>query len=166
LRNRSTPLQPQEVPQARASQPQRNPAKPLGRKEVSVIPETGVSIVIPVFNEADNLSNLLPSLLSQTGFSAIEVIVVDSGSTDNSVALAKEYGVNVIQIPQKDFSHSGSRNLGAEQASQEYLLSMTADALPTSDTWLYKMYQFARSEGLAAVSCMEIPRADVDLFSR
>ena len=128
--------------------------------------DTGVSVVIPTLNEADNLIKLLPTLNNQQGFRKIETIVVDSGSTDDTVDLAREYGAKVVQIPPEEFSHSGSRNLGAEQATQEYLLFMTADALPTSETWLYQMFSFMKNKQVTAVSCTEVPRIDADLFSR
>lgn len=126
----------------------------------------GVSIVIPALNASHELLQLLPTLNAQKGFSRIEVIVVDSGSADDTVLTAREYGAKVVSIPSSEFSHSGSRNLGVEQATQEFVLCITADALPTSDTWLNQLHKYLSANDLAAVSCMEIPRSNADLFFR
>lgn len=133
-----------------------------------VLEETpvGVSVIIPTLNGSHELLKLLPTLLAQKGFQDIELIVVDSGSLDDTVDIAREYGATVITISPKEFTHSGSRNLGANNATQEVLLFITQDALPTSDTWLHSLYTFQRANGLAAVSCMEVPKIDADLFSR
>lgn len=139
---------------------------PLPRSEEIVSTGTSVSVVIPVLNAAGHLSILLPALCDQVGFDRIEIIVVDSGSTDNSAELAKDCGATVIAIPPEEFSHSRSRNLGVSKSTQPYLLMMTQDALPSSDKWLYQMYTFLRSRQLAAVSCVELPRISADLFSR
>jgi glycosyltransferase involved in cell wall biosynthesis len=126
----------------------------------------GVSVVIPVLNGAKDLVKLLPALNRQKGFSRVEVIVVDSGSSDDSVRLAEAYGATVIEIEKKAFSHSHARNVGAEAAHEEYILFTVHDALPPSLTWLHQMYAFLKKEHLAAVSCMEKPRIEADLFSR
>ena len=127
---------------------------------------SGISVVIPVLNGSRDLLKLLPTLHAQKGFLQIEVIIVDSGSTDDTVRIATELGAKVIEIPPKEFSHSHSRNVGAQNATQDFLLFMTVDALPPSDIWLYELYTFQQSNQLAAVSCMEIPKCDADLFSR
>jgi glycosyltransferase involved in cell wall biosynthesis len=147
------------------------PLKPVRRqplKQSAVVENTGagVSVVIPTLNGCDDLMKLLPTLLHQQGFRTIEIVVVDSGSTDGTVEYAKELGAHVIEIPQSSFTHSSARNLGAEHATQEYLLFMVQDALPVSDEWLYRMFSFMKKENVAAVSCGEIPGANADLFSR
>ena len=126
-----------------------------------------VSIVIPTKNAGVEFELLLKNLTNQKGFSRIEIIVVDSGSTDNTVNISRKYGAKIIQIKPEEFSHSYSRNLGAENASCEYLCVMTQDALPSSLYWLYNLYQAMNSEpNIAAVSCVEYPRADSDLYHR
>ncbi len=143
-----------------------NSIKLIEDKDLQLNIKPGVSIVIPVLNESENLMKLLPVLNTQKGVKNIEVIVVDSGSKDDTVELAKAYGAKVIEIPLAEFSHSHSRNLGARKASEKYLLLMTADALPPSDTWLYGMVTSLEEYGVSAVSCMELPRGDADLFTR
>jgi len=128
--------------------------------------DAGISVIIPTLNGSNDLVKLLPSLFNQKGLKHLEVVVVDSGSTDDTVELAKAYGAKVVEIPPDQFSHSHARNIGAEHASHEYLLVMVQDALPPCDTWIHQMGSFLRRERVAAVSCMETPKVDADLFSR
>ena len=46
----------------------------------------------------------------------VELLIVDSGSTDGSLEIARRHGARVIEIPQSEFSHGGTRNLAIEQA--------------------------------------------------
>ncbi len=132
---------------------------------LSLLNGSAVSAVIPTLNPGDELAVLLSALKSQEGIESVELIVVDSGSNDQTVKLSREYGAKVIEIAPEDFSHSKSRNLGAEHANGHYLLFMTQDALPGSRHWLHEMISAARKYESVAVSCAETPRADVDLFS-
>lgn len=125
---------------------------------------SSVSIIIPTLNPGHELPTLLSSLKSQEGCENVEIIVVDSGSQDGTVELARDYGAKVIKIAPKDFSHSAARNLGAEAATGDYLLFMTQDALPGSRRFLHEMIRAARASGAVAVTPAEAPRADVDLF--
>lgn len=125
-----------------------------------------ISAVIPAYNGAHELPQLLDALKGQKDVGELELVVVDSGSTDGTARLAEEAGAKVIRITQKEFSHSYARKLGAENASGEYLLFMTQDALPDGDHWLLKMLQPSLASGAAAVSCYESPRPDSDLISR
>lgn len=125
-----------------------------------------VSVVIPAFNGAHELPGLLESLKSQEGPDTPELVVVDSGSTDGTAVLAEQAGAKVIHITQEEFSHSYARRLGAENATGEYLLFMTQDALPDGKDWLLRLMQPILVSGAAAASCYERPRADADLFSR
>ena len=60
----------------------------------------------------------------------LQIIVVDSGSTDDSVAIAREHGATVIDIAPGTFTHGGSRNLGALRAQGEVLVFISQDAYP------------------------------------
>ena len=125
-----------------------------------------VSVIVPTLNAADDFATFLPVFKNQKGLQHIEIVVVDSGSTDNTVELAKKFGAKTIRIPPKAFSHSYARNLGAEHASGNYFLFITQDALPPSESWLHEMLSALKKSEAVAVSCAEFPREDVDLFYR
>ena len=125
-----------------------------------------VSVIVPTLNAADDFATFLPVFKNQKGLQHIEIVVVDSGSTDNTVELAKKFGARTIRIPPEAFSHSYARNLGAEHASGNYFLFITQDALPPSESWLHEMLSALKKSEAIAVSCAEFPREDVDLFYR
>jgi glycosyltransferase involved in cell wall biosynthesis len=128
--------------------------------------EESVSIIIPTKNAGDQLWPLLTLLKNQQGFRRLEIVIIDSGSTDSTVERARQLGAKVVEILPEEFSHSYARNLGAVNAVGEYLLFTVQDAHPPSDTWLYELMRVLRHNRLAAVSCAEYPRADADLFYR
>ncbi|MBI2382242.1 MAG: glycosyltransferase [Gammaproteobacteria bacterium] len=126
-----------------------------------------VSVIIPVYNAGVEFEWLLRKLTQQKGVRDLEIVVVDSGSKDDSVSVARRHGCVVIEIPNEEFSHSHSRNLGASKATGDYLLFMVQDAYPAGDYWLNGLLTFLqthRDERLAAVSASEFPRADSDVM--
>ncbi len=130
------------------------------------IEEVTVSVVIPTKNGGEEFRRVLATMANQKGFRGIETIVVDSGSTDETVELAGRFGSKIIKILPEDFSHSYARNLGASHASGEYLLFTVQDALPPSDSWLHELFSVIKSNDVAAVSCAEFPWESADLFYR
>ena len=123
-----------------------------------------VSVVIPTYNAGDEGLRLFQLLQKQEGLDALEIIIVDSGSKDNTVEIARNYCSNVIQIPNESFSHSYARNLGAQYATGNYILFMTQDAVPSSSDWIHKMVTSIQEHGAVAASCREIPKSDCDLY--
>ena len=125
-----------------------------------------VSVIIPTFNGSSDLIVLLPNLIKQIGLKNLEIIIVDSQSTDSTLDICKKFGVKIIEIQQSQFTHSFSRNLGAESASNDYFLFMVQDALPSSNKWVYEMLNRLEEYNVAALSCGEFCRMDADLFCR
>ncbi|WP_172293325.1 glycosyltransferase family 2 protein [Pseudoruegeria sp. HB172150] len=87
------------------------------------------SIIVPAYNVAKTLRETLHSLLGQT-FTDLEVVVVDDGSTDRTVAVARSFGdprIRVIQQPNRGLA--GARNGGIAAARGEYIGFCDADDL-------------------------------------
>lgn len=82
------------------------------------------SIVIPVYNVERYLKRTLDSVFNQT-YQDFEVIVVNDGCTDKSMNIAKKYKVKIINNQRVGVSEA--RNIGAKQASGEYLLFLDSD---------------------------------------
>lgn len=82
------------------------------------------SIIMPVYNVCDYIEKCLDSVISQS-FEDYEVIVVNDGSTDSSVDIARKYNVNIIN--QKNKGLSEARNVGVKHASGEYLIFLDSD---------------------------------------
>jgi len=126
--------------------------------------EKGISVVIPTKNAGSNIDQLLRRLRSQQAVKGVEIIVVDSGSTDGTLAAAERGATKFVRIAPEQFTHSFARNAGAEYATGDYLLFMVQDALPLTNLWLWEMVTALETNKLSAVSCAEYPRADSDLF--
>ena len=74
---------------------------------------SSVSVVVPVKDGARHLEELLPAIASQRIDADVEILVIDSGSTDGSPALARSLGATVIEIEPGEFGHGRTRNLAA-----------------------------------------------------
>ena len=87
------------------------------------------SLIIPTRNASSHLARLLPALKMQT-LQPDEMLVVDSASSDDTVARFREFGARVEVIDARDFNHGGTRRWASEQVSGEALIVMTQDAIP------------------------------------
>jgi glycosyltransferase involved in cell wall biosynthesis len=85
-----------------------------------------VSIIIPVYNRQDLVAAAIESALAQTE-SDIEVLVVDDGSTDDTLHVLERYGNNIRVITQPNRGQSAARNTGLARCSGEYVLFLDSD---------------------------------------
>ncbi len=112
------------------------------------------------------LPGLLAALFSQKPSAPDEIILVDSRSRDNTVAIAQSHpGVNHAQgavkvIPIEKFSHGRARNLGARAATGEIIVLMTQDALPQGDRWLSGLLAPFADGRVGAVYSRQVPKDD------
>jgi rhamnosyltransferase len=90
-----------------------------------------ISVIIPTLDAGSILGRLLLSLSKQT--TPMEVIVVDSSSTDHTVKVAQNYGVKVLTVNKNDFNHGKTRNIAARTSKSDVLVFMTQDSLPIDD---------------------------------
>ena len=100
-----------------------------------------VSVIIPVYNSAQYLTKCIESMLNQT-LKEIEIICVDDGSTDESLAIIKNYKKldSRIKILTQENKYAGvARNNGMRIAKGEYLFFVDSDDF-SSDTLLEKVY--------------------------
>lgn len=93
-------------------------------KNYGLITEPHVSVVIPIYNEAQSIGDCVLSLRQQ-GFRPLEIIAVDDGSTDSSVNRCKDLGIDVYL--QEHRGPGAARNLGARNARGNILVLIDAD---------------------------------------
>lgn len=95
-----------------------------------------VSLIVPVFNTAEYLGETLASIKAQSIFPAVEIIIVDDGSTDSSPEICAEFAArhqNVTFIRQANAGAGAARNTGLDRATAEYIAFLDADdILPTT----------------------------------
>lgn len=94
-----------------------------------MLPDSLVSVVVPVFNAQKSIRKCLESILTQD-YSEIEVLVVDDGSTDMSGLICREYAQRdqrVCILSQSNLGPASARNNGMRRASGAYLMFVDAD---------------------------------------
>lgn len=119
------------------------------------------SIIIPTYNGEEYLEEVLRAVFNQDVDFKYEVNIIDSGSVDKTLAIAKKFPVRIIEIPNKEFGHGKTRNLGAEGAEGEYLIYLSHDATPSHSGWLKEMIRsFSLYDDVGNVVGKQIPRAN------
>lgn len=94
-----------------------------------------VSIVIRAYNEDEHLEKLLLGLSVQT-IEPHEIILVDSGSTDQTVDIARRYGLKIVPIEKAEFTFGRALNYGCRAATGDICVFASAHTYPVYDTWL------------------------------
>jgi len=134
-------------------------------RDVAVI-NTSVSVIIPTKNAGHDFDYVLNKISKQMGIQETEIVIVDSGSTDETLEIAEKYHANIIRIKPEEFDHGKTRNLGASHAKGQYILFTTQDALFASNMLIHDMVVFLqKDEKIAAVTCRQIPRSDADFMA-
>lgn len=101
-----------------------------------------VSIVIRTYNEDRHLEELLQKIALQYGDDLeVEVIIVDSGSIDNTLQIATMYDCRIVHIQKDQFTFGRSLNRGCEAARGDYLVFISGHCIPVDERWLINLLQ-------------------------
>lgn len=95
-----------------------------------------VSIVIPTKNGGQQFKAVIEAVFNQKTNYTYEVICIDSGSSDETLTIIKQYDIRLFQIAPSTFGHGKTRNYGASKSQGKYIVFITQDALPANETWL------------------------------
>lgn len=115
-----------------------------------------VSVVIPVKNGDAWLRQTIPAIQQQEIPGQLEIIAIDSGSSDQSLNILQQHGVQVHAIPSGQFNHGLTRNLGVQLAKGRFVVMTVQDALPAWPQWLAELLKGFTDDQVAAVCGAQI----------
>ncbi len=119
------------------------------------------TVVIPTLNGERYLGAILDALERQDFDGEFEVLVIDSGSSDRTLDIVRSRSwVRLHEIPNSEFGHGTTRNLGARLARGRNIAFLTHDAIPSNGHWLREITTPLDPQGLDAVAVMgkQVPR--------
>lgn len=108
------------------------------------------SIIIRAYNEEKHLGRLLQGIQEQA-VKNIQIIVVDSGSTDNTLGVARTFPVEIVEIAPQDFTFGRSLNMGISQATAPIIVIASAHVYPVYPDWLGQLLEPFRNEKVGLV---------------
>ncbi len=111
-----------------------------------------VSIIIRAYNEEKSIGKLLSLIKKQKTDFEYEIILVDSGSTDNTLRIAESFNIKILKINPNDFSFGYSLNKGIERAEGDFCVFISAHCFPTNERWLSEIIKpFKNNEKIGLV---------------
>jgi len=121
-----------------------------------------VSIIVPAYNEEENIEDTIKSLLNlDYPKDKLEIIVVDDGSKDRTYEVAKKYESEIVKVYRKENGGKASAlNYGIKRASGEFIVTLDADSIVPRDA-LKKMLEYFDEEGvMIVVPAIQITKAN------
>lgn len=119
-----------------------------------------VGVVIRTLDESELIGRCLETLRAQRGDFDLDLLVVDSGSTDGTVEIARSHGARIVELSPDDFDYSRSLNLGIDEVRGDLVVSLSAHAIPVDDGWLEAVTAPFAAPEVAGVSTRQMPWPD------
>lgn len=126
-----------------------------------------VSVVIPTKNAGLGFKQTLEIIFEQRSSSPFEVVVVDSGSEDETVEICEGYPVKVLRIAPEDFNHGATRNYAISQSRGEFIVLLVQDAVPADEWWMAALIEDLESDPkVAGAYSRHLPKPGADFLVR
>src|SRR6476469_7587330 len=106
------------------------------------------SIVIRAFNEEKHIGRLLDGIRQQT-LKDVEIILVDSGSTDGTISVAQSFAARIVRISSSEFTFGRSLNLGIQATTRELIVIASAHVYPVYPDWIAALLNPFQNENVA-----------------
>ncbi len=117
-----------------------------------------VSVVVPTLDGAGTLPALLAAVARAASRRPLELVAIDSGSTDRTVELLRAAGARVLDLGGVPFGHASARNRAAAHARGELLVWLTQDVEPAGDDWLEPLVGALSDPRVAGAFGRQVPR--------
>ena len=127
--------------------------------------EQKISVVIRTLNEEKYLEECLKAIFAQNIDRPLEVIIVDSGSSDSTISIAQKFPVQILTTEKESFSYGKSLNIGCQHAIGEYVVFLSAHAIPINTEWLQELAQ-GLDTTTAGVFSKQVPAKDANPLVR
>ena len=115
-------------------------------------------ICIPTKNAGKGFANLMKAIRDQD-YPADQILVIDSGSTDETVDLAQEAGALIYSIPSREFNHGSTRNLALRLIAADLYIYLTQDAVPADRFTIQNLIApFTKYPEIGLVYGRQLPR--------
>jgi len=126
-----------------------------------------VSVALLTKNGEATLPDLLDALWKQQVTAPLEIVAVDSGSTDRTRGILQERVNSLVAIEPSTFNHGLSRNLAIEQTTGDLIVLIVQDAVPASDRWLEHLTApLLADEMVAGTFARQMPRPEASAITR
>lgn len=125
-----------------------------------------VSVVIPTRNGGDLFHQVLEKLKTQDYSGKVEIIVIDSSSSDNTLEIARKFSDKVETISPEEFNHGLTRNYGIQIATGEIIVLMTQDAVPANNKLIHYLVAAFDDPDVAGVYAKQLPRPEADVLTK
>jgi glycosyltransferase involved in cell wall biosynthesis len=119
-----------------------------------------IGVVIRTLNESALIGRCLEMLHEQRGGFELDVLVVDSGSTDATRDIARDHGARVVEIAPTQFDYSKALNLGIEEVNGELVVILSAHAIPVDVHMLANLVAPFDADSVAGVAARQVPWPD------
>ena len=133
----------------------------------AVMSDPRLSVVIPTRDGDATLPALLDSIWSQRTHGFVEIIAIDSGSSDGTLDLLAWKATGVIEVEPSAFDHGATRNLAIARARGEFIVLLAQDARLTGENCLEALTRpFASNPMLAGTFARQLPHPDASALTR
>ena len=124
------------------------------------------ALLIPTKNGGELFKRVVAGLQRQTIWPQVEFIIIDSGSTDDTIATAEAAGAKCVSIPPSEFNHGATRDHAIALASCEKIVLTVQDAIPAHENVLRDLIAPLDDLSVAGSYARQIPQPDADYITK
>jgi rhamnosyltransferase len=122
------------------------------------------SVVIRAKNEARYIGETLRAIFDPVALQPVDLVVVDSGSTDGTPAIVRQFPATLIQIRPEEFTYGYALNLGVAAAAGDIVATLSAHSLPANADWLRNFLKPFADPRVAGVYGRQLPRSNATIL--